>query len=293
MTAFASTTAPSDLLQIADLTAVQLYALLDLADSMRSGPTWWTAPPSREAVACVCDEPSMFEVAAQRLGMHAIVLRPDALWLDRDEALDDAARLMSSFAAAIVVRASAQVTVERLAAAATVPVVNASTDDHDPCQALADLLTVRRRFGYLEGIRLAYVGAGDNLVHSLMEAGALAGMHVNVATPRGREPRPEVTKAAIELAAVHGGAVNVMHDPRSAADDAQVVYTEDIDDALMRPAEPGAVVMQRLPVHGGLEAFDGPSSIVSEQAANRLPTEQAILHALVGRTSLDGRAGAV
>jgi ornithine carbamoyltransferase len=317
MTAIAPTTRPSDLLRIADLTATQLNALLDLADEMKNGPTWWTAARNSTAIACLFDKPSTrtrvaFEVAAHRLGMHPIMLRPDELQLGRGEPLADTARVLSSYTAAIVVRTFAQATVEELAAAATVPVINALTDDHHPCQALADLLTLRRHYGYLEGIRLAYVGAGNNVAHSLMEAGALSGMHVTVATPHGYGPHPDVTRTAIGLAAEHGGSVNVCHDPRSAVDDVDAVYTDlwvsgedaererrvsdlqayQVDEALMRAAAPGAVFMHCLPAHRGLEVtaevIDGPSSIVWEQAANRLPTEQATLHMLIGS---DHRAG--
>ena len=215
--------------------------------------------------------------------------------------------MLSSYTAAIVVRTFAQATLEELAGAASVPVVNALTDDHHPCQALADLLTLRRHFGYLKGIRLAYVGDGNNVAHSLMEAGALAGMHVTVATPRGYGPHPEVTRTAMELASAHGGSVNVMHDPRSAVTDVDAVYTDvwvsmgedaererrlrdlqayQVNDALMRWADPEAVFMHCLPAHRGLEVsaevMDGPASIVWEQAANRLPTEQAALRTLTG-----------
>src|SRR5215218_4528283 len=262
MTVIVPTTTPSDLLRIADLSAAQLNALLDLADEMKDGPTWWTAARNSTAIACLFEKPSTrtrvsFEVAAHRLGMLPIVLGPDELQLGRGEPLADTARVLSSYAAAIVVRTIAQATVEELAAAASVPVVNALTDDHQPCQALADLLTLRRHYGYLEGIRLAYVGDGNNVTHSLMEAGALAGMHVTVATPRGYEPHPDVTRSALELAAVHGGSIKVMHDPRSAVTDADAVYTDvwmsigedaererrlkdlqayQVDDALMRAA---------------------------------------------------------
>src|SRR5918992_4959368 len=225
------TTAPSDLLRIADLTATQLNALLDLADEMKNGPTWWTHPRNHAAIACLFDKPSTrtrvsFEVAAHRLGMLPIMLRPDELQLGRGEPLADTARVLSSYTAAIVVRTFAQATLEQLAAAATVPVVNALTDDHPPCQALADLLTLRRHYGYLEGIRLAYVGDGNNVAHSLMEAGALAGMHVAIATPRGYEPDHDVTMGALALAAQHGGSIRLGHDPRSAVADADAVYTD-------------------------------------------------------------------
>ena len=310
MTAITPTTTPSNLLRIADLTATQLNALLDLADEMRNGPTWWTAAQNSTAIACLYDKPSTraratFEVAAHRLGLLPIMLRPDELRLGRGEPLAKAARELSSYAA-IVVSTRAQATVEQLADAASVPVVNALTDDHDPCQALADLLTLRRHFGYLDGIRLAYVGEGNNVAHSLMEAGALAGMHVAIATPNGYGPDHDVAMGALALAAEHGGSIRIGHDPRSAVSGADAVYTDAWDstgdgadrerrvtdlrayrvaDALMREAAPEAVFMHRQPEHHGLEVaaevVEGPASIVSAQAANRLPTEQAILHTLL------------
>src|SRR5918994_2491904 len=213
-----TTTTPSDLLRIADLSATQLNALLDLADEMKNGPTWWTAPRNSTAIACLFDKPSTrtrvsFEVAAHRLGMLPIMLRPDELQLGRGEPLADTARVLSSYTAGIVVRTFAQATLEELADAASVPVVNALTDAHHPCQALADLLTLRRHHGYLDGLRIAYVGDGNNVAHSLMEAGALAGMHVAVSTPPGYEPDHDVTRRALAIAADHGGALQLGADP--------------------------------------------------------------------------------
>jgi ornithine carbamoyltransferase len=231
MTAPATVTMPPDLLRIADLTATQLTALLDLAEEMKDGPAWWTGPGQGTAVACLFDKPSTrtrvsFEAAAHRLGMLPIMLRPDELQLGRGEPLADTARVLSSYTAAIVVRTFAQATLEELAGAASVPVVNALTDDHHPCQALADLLTLRRHYGYLDGLRLAYVGDGNNVAHSLMEAGALAGMHVTVATPPGYGPHADVTAGAMELAATHGGSIRLAHDPRVAVAGADAVYTD-------------------------------------------------------------------
>jgi ornithine carbamoyltransferase len=313
MTAPATVTMPPDLLRIADLTATQLTALLDLAEEMKDGPAWWTGPGQGTAVACLFDKPSTrtrvsFEAAAHRLGMLPIMLRPDELQLGRGEPLADTARVLSSYTAAIVVRTFAQATLEELAGAASVPVVNALTDDHHPCQALADLLTLRRHYGYLDGLRLAYVGDGNNVAHSLMEAGALAGMHVTVATPPGYGPHADVTAEAMELAATHGGSIRLAPNPRVAVAGADAVYTDvwvsmgedaererrladlrayQVDGALMRAAAPEAVFMHCLPAHRGLEVaaevIDGPSSIVWEQAANRLPTEQATLHILTRR----------
>ena len=312
MTATPIATTPADLLRIADLSAAQLNALLDLADEMKNGPTWWSSTRHGTAIACVFDKPSTrtrvsFEVAAHRLGMLPITLRPDELQLGRGKTLADTARVLSSDTAAIVVRTFAQTTLEELADAASIPVVNARTDDHHPCQALADLLTLRRHYGYLEGLRLAYVGDGNNVAHSLMEAGALAGMHVAIATPPGYDPDHDVTIGALALAAEHGGSIQLGHDPRAAVADADAVYADvwasmgedaererrvtdlqayQVNGTLMRAAAPEAVFMHCLPAHRGLEVtaevIDGARSIVWEQAANRLPTAQATLRTLTG-----------
>ena len=290
MTTTATITMPSDLLRITDLTARQLNALLDLADEIKDGPSWWDAAPTGAAVGFLFDKPdtrtrSSFEIAAQRLGMRAVMLRADE-------------RSFSGHSA-IVVSTPAHATVEEIARAAPVPVVNALTDDHHPSQAVADLLTLRRRFGYLDGLRLAYVGDGNNIAHSLMEAGALAGMHVAVATPPGHEPDHEVTMQALALAAQHGGSIQQGHDPRAAVALADAVYTGPwastggdadfhayrVDDALMRRAAPGAVFMHSLPAEPGREVtpevIGGASSIAGEQAANLVPIAQAALHTLV------------
>jgi ornithine carbamoyltransferase len=264
-----------------------------------------------KTVACFFNKPSTrtrvsFEAAANRLVMLPIMLRPDELQLGRGEPIADTARVLASFAEAIVVRTFAQADLEEMAAAAEVPVINALTDEHHPCQALADLLTLRERFGNLEGLRLAYVGDGDNVAHSLLEAGALAGMHVTVAAPPGYWPSPTILAAAEAVAEGTGGSVHVTEDPAAAVELADAVYTdvwvsmgEDaererrlrdlepyrVDEELMAKASPRAVFMHCLPAHRGEEVtaavIDGPSSIVFTQATNRLPTEQAVLATLV------------
>jgi ornithine carbamoyltransferase len=223
-----------------------------------------------------------------------LLLRPDELQLGRGETIEDTARTLSGYAEAIVVRTFEHATAERLASAASVPVINALTDEHHPCQALADLLTLRERFGELEGLRIAYVGAGNNVATSLAEAGALVGATVVVASPPGYAPPI-------------GGAV-VVTDPLEAVVGAHAVYTDvwvsmgDEDDVqarrealepyrvdaqLLSLARPDAVFMHCLPAHRGeevtAEVIDGPQSIVWQQAENRLATEEALLLALIAR----------
>jgi len=227
--------------------------------------------------------------------MMPVVLRPDELQLGRGETLEDTARTLSGYAAAIVVRTFEQETVDRLAAAASVPVVNALTDEHHPCQALADLLTLRERFGRLAGLRVAFVGAGnDNVATSLIEAGELAGVHVVVCCPPGYEPRlPGATVTIDPLAAVTGAhAVYTdvwvsMGEEAERASRLGALEPYRVDTALMSAARRDAVFMHCLPAHRGeevvAEVIDGPSSVVWQQAENRLPTEEALLYALVAR----------
>ena len=303
-------------LRVSDLDAQELTALLDLAAAMRADPQGWRQTLDGQTLACYFTKPSTrtrvsFEAAAWRLGMLPVMLRPDELQLGRGEPLEDTARVLSSYAAALVVRTFAQEDVEALATAASVPVINALTDEHHPCQALADLLTLRDRFGILEGLKIAYLGDGNNVAHSLMEATSLAGMHLRIASPAAFRPDPTITAVAMYTAGKHGGSVHVTDDPAVAVSGAHAVYTDvwvsmgqdagrderlatlapyRVDGSLMALADPDAVFLHCLPAHRGeevaAEVIDGSASAVWDQAANRLPTEQAVLHALItGRWS--------
>ena len=299
-----TTTTKTDLLRIADLSPARLAALLDLAAAMKADPNRWGDALRGESVACYFSKPSTrtrisFEAAAHRLGALPIMLRPDELQLGRGEPIADTARVMSSYCAAIVIRTFAQRDVEEMAAASAVPVINALTDDHHPCQALADLLTLRERFGDLAGLSVAYVGDGNNVAHSLIEAAPLAGLQLWLACPDGYRPDPTIVDAA-------GDAVRVVTDPRDAVAGAAAVYTDvwvsmgdeaeqqrrladlrpyEVDGDLTALAADDAVFLHCLPAHRGQEVsaavIDGPQSAVWQQAANRLPTEQAALYALV------------
>jgi ornithine carbamoyltransferase len=304
MTTTAATTTPRHLLRVSDLEPRQLERLLDLAAEMKADPLGWREAQAGKVLACFFSKPSTrtrvsLEAAAQRLGMLPLMLRPDELQLGRGEPISDTGRVLSAYVDAITIRTFAQSDVEELAAAASVPVINALTDDHHPCQALADLLTIREHFGQLEGVRLAYLGDGNNVAHSLMEAGTLAGMEVVVSSPYGYRPHAEIEVATHAL---------LEPDPFEAVKKAQVVYTdvwvsmgEDAERAerlatlepyrvspeLMSSAARDAIFMHCLPAHRGeevsAEVIDGPRSAVFQQAANRLPTEQALIHTLIER----------
>jgi ornithine carbamoyltransferase len=256
------------------------------------------------AVACYFAKPSTrtrvsFEAAINRLGALPIMLRPDELQLGRGEPIADTARVLSSYCEAIVIRAFAQRDVRELAEHASVPVINALTDDHHPCQALADCLTLREHFGTLKGLPVAYVGDGNNVAHSLIEAAALTGLELRVATPASCKPDPAIIARA-------GRSLKIVEDPRDAVWGAAAVYTDvwvsmgkeadaerhrrmldayRVTPVLMAAARSDAVFLHCLPAHRGEEVdsavIDGPASLVFQQAANRLPTEQALLRALV------------
>jgi ornithine carbamoyltransferase len=294
-------TTPRAMLRIADLTPGELHRLLDLAAAMKEDPNGWHDALAGTSVACYFSKPSTrtrisFEAAVHRLGGLPIMLRPDELQLGRGEPIADTARVMSSYCSAIVIRTFAHSDVEEMAAAASVPVINALTDDHHPCQALADLLTLRERFGDLHGLPVAYVGDGNNVAHSLIEAAMLTGIDLRLACPEGYGPDPNIAAGATVLA-----------NPREAVAGARAVYTDvwvsmgdaeserqrRLDDlepyrvtpGLMGLAASDAIFLHCLPAHRGEEVatavIDGAHSAVWQQAANRLPTGQAALYALV------------
>ena len=255
-------------------------------------------------VALLFEKPSTrtrvsFHVGISQLGGEPLVLRGDDLQLARGESVADTARVLSRYVDAIVARLSDHGMIEELAASSDVPVVNALTPLHHPCQALADVLTLAERFGQLEGLRLAYVGDGNNVCHSLMLIGAEFGMRVAVATPPELQPREEIALAA-------GDAVELLSDPVAAARGARALYTDvwvsmgDEDEAnarrkvlapyqlneqLLAVAADDAVVLHCLPAHPGEEITGellyGDRSAVWDQAENRLHAQKALLELLI------------
>jgi ornithine carbamoyltransferase len=236
-----------------------------------------------------------------------VVLSTGDLQLGRGETIEDTGRVLSRYVDAIVLRTFEQERLEVLAGAATVPVVNSLSDFEHPCQALADLLTVRERIGGTAGHTLTYLGDGNNVAHSLLLAGAKASMRVRVAAPPGFEPIPQVVHRAEEIAADTGGTVEVLNDPVEAATGADVLYTDvwasmgqeaeaderllvfsayQIDRKLVDLANDDVVVLHCLPAHRGQEiaadVIDGPHSAVWDQAENRLHTQKALLLRLFG-----------
>ncbi len=248
-----------------------------------------------------------FEVGIAELGAHPMIVDAGSTQLGRGEPLRDTAAVLSRYVDAVVMRTFGQDRLEELAAGAEVPVVNALTDFAHPCQALADLMTLQEAKGDLKGRTLAYIGDGNNMAHSLLLAGATAGLRVHVASPPGFEPLEQVVRHANEIGAGTGGEALVMHDPREAAADADAVYTDvwasmgqedeqssrglvfsrfQVNADVVEAARPDAVVMHCLPAHRGEEitadVIDGPRSVVWQQAENRLHAQKALLLFLLG-----------
>ncbi len=296
-----------DLLSVDDVSPSELAALLDLAAKVKAQPGDYAERLGGRAVAMIFEKPSTrtrvsFEIAVASSGGHPVPLSPDELQLGHGETIEDTGRALSRYVDAIVLRTFEQERVEVLASAAAVPVVNALSDFEHPCQCLADLLTIVEVKGDLAGLTLTYLGDGNNVTHSLLLGGAKAGMHVRAGTPPGFEPIPQVVQRASEIAAETGGSVSVAHDPVAASTDADVLYTdawasmgqeEEADErALVFPAyaldreklevaKPDVTVMHCLPAHRGQEisdeVIDGPSSVVWDQAENRMHTQKALL----------------
>jgi ornithine carbamoyltransferase len=294
-----------------DLTAAEQAAVLDEADRMKKDRYAARPLAGPRAVAVVFEKPSTrtrlsFEVGIAELGGHPVILDAQSTQLGRGETIEDTARVLSRYVDAIVIRTFGQDRIEGLAAASDVPVVNALTDYAHPCQALADLQTIREHKGRLAGLTLAYLGDGNNMAHSLLLAGAIAGLHVRVGAPPGFEPLGQVVKRAGELASAHGGSITVTTDPLEAAADADVLYTDvwasmgqeseaasrlesfrpyAIDGRIVAAAASDVVVMHCLPAHRGEEiaaaVIDGPASIVFDQAENRLHAQKALLAFLI------------
>jgi ornithine carbamoyltransferase len=259
----------------------------------------------------IFDKPSTrtrvsFEAAAWGLGMLPIALRPDELQIGRGETIADTARVLSRYLSALAIRTFEQSKVEELARHATIPIVNALTDDHHPCQALADVMSIQEEFGDFAGLRVAFVGDGNNVCHSLIQAAGYLGFTLAISTPEGFEPKAEIVEAARANCRVNGGDIELGHDVKAAATDADAIYTDVwasmgqekereerarqfagycVDAGLMALAKPRAIFLHCLPAHRGDEVtdevIDGPQSRVWGEAENRWFTEQALLFALI------------
>jgi ornithine carbamoyltransferase len=299
---------PRHFLRDDDLTPEEQSAILDLADELKKDPLGNRELAGPKSVAVLFEKNSTrtrlsFEVGIAQLGGQPIIVDGRSMQLGREETIEDTARVLSRYVDAVVWRTFAQQRVIAMASAASVPVVNALTDEFHPCQVLADLQTIRARKGKLAGLTLAYLGDGaNNMAHSLMLGGTTAGLHVRVVTPEGFQPLPDVMVAAKERAGQTGGSVTVFTDPRAAVEGTDVLVTDtwtsmgqendgldrvtpfrglQINSELLARAAPGAIVLHCLPAHRGWEitdeVLDGPASAVWDEAENRLHAQKALL----------------
>ncbi|MGC1755689.1 MAG: ornithine carbamoyltransferase [Trebonia sp.] len=298
---------PKHFLRDDDLTPAQQAEVLDLARVMKKDRFARRPLEGPKAVAVLFDKPSLrtrvsFTVGIAELGGLPLVIDTQTTHIGRGETIGDIARVLTRQTAAIVWRTFGQDRIEELAAASTVPVINALTDEFHPCQILADLQTMTERLGPLPGRALAYLGDGaNNMAYSYLLGGATAGMHVRVAAPDGYQPDPGIVAAAQRIAAETGGSAAVVGDPALAVKGADVLATDvwvsmgqqdaparrqalapfQVSGELLALAGEGAIVLHCLPAHRGEEitagVIDGPASAVWDQAENRLHAQKALL----------------
>ena len=300
-----------DFISIHDRAPAEIAALLDLADAIKKEPGKYRTALSGKTLAMIFEKSSTrtrvsFEAGMYQLGGLGMFLSSRDLQIGRGEPIADTARVLSRYVNGIMARTFAHETVTELARHATVPVINGLTDLLHPCQVMADLQTVREAFGRLDGVKLAYVGDGNNMAHSLMFGGAKTGMSVTIASPAGYQPKPEILAQARADARDTGARIEVTDDPRRAVEGARVVYTDvwasmgqeeeaqvrrekfagfSVTDALMERAADDAIFLHCLPAHRGEEVSasvaDGPRSRIFDEAENRLHAQKAILVSLM------------
>ena len=297
-----------------DLTPDELVEVLDLADEMKADRLGRQPLAGPKAVAVLFDKPSTrtrvsFSVGIAELGGYPLVIDAQSSQLGRGEPVEDTTRVLDRQCSAIVWRTFGQDRIEAMASVSRVPVVNALTDEFHPCQILADLQTVREHKKTLAGLTLAYLGDGaNNMAHSYLLGGAAAGMHVRVGSPEGYDPDPAILARAREIAAATGGSAEHVRDPQAAVEGADVLATDTwvsmgqegesgdrsapfrpyaVDEAALRRAADGAVVLHCLPAYRGKEiaasVIAGPQSIVWDEAENRLHAQKALLTWLLER----------
>jgi ornithine carbamoyltransferase len=298
-----------------DLTPDEQAEVLALAAELKKAPFSRRPLDGPRGVAVIFDKNSTrtrfsFEIGIAQLGGHAVVVDGRSTQLGRDETLEDTGQVLSRYVEAIVWRTFGQDRLTAMASGATVPIVNALSDEFHPCQVLADLQTLAERKGKLKDLRLTYLGDGaNNMAHSLMLGGVTAGLHVTVAAPAGFEPHPDFVAAAQKRAAQTGATVTTTADAQAAADGADVLVTDtwtsmgqeddgldrigpfkpfQLNTELLGRADSDAVVLHCLPAHRGYEitddVIDGPHSAVWDEAENRLHAQKALLVWLLERS---------
>ena len=303
-----------DLVSMADLSPQDFQSVLALAETLKANPRDFRSALDGQQLVLIFEKPSLrtrvtFEAGMKSLGGDAIFLDQRGSRIAEREQVRDVARNLERWVDGIVLRTYEHSTVTEMAQFARVPVINALSDFEHPCQALADFLTLKEKFGDLRSVKLAYLGDGNNMAHSLMLAAALAGSSISIATPPGYAPQADLTRLAQSIAKQTGACISISHDPAEAVAYADAVYTDvwasmgqedeaearratfaeyQVDDELMAKAMPHALFMHCLPAHRGDEVtasvLESPRSVVFDQAENRLHVQKAILMLLLGKT---------
>lgn len=306
---------PKDLLTIWDLPQRSIVDLLQLAKKLKSAHKKGQAimPLRGKTLGLIFEKPSTrtrvsFEAGMNQLGGQALFLASEKIQLSRGESLADTAKVLTRYLDGLVVRTFEQTTLEEWGKHTSIPIINGLTDYCHPCQALADIQTILEHKGKVKDLKLAYIGDGNNISHSLIEIGAKLGMHVSVGCPVEYGPDPVLVKKAQEEGSQTGAMISITSDPNQAARHADIVYTDvwismgqeseqqprmaaltpyQVNGTLMKSAKPDAIVMHCLPAHRGeeitAEVLDGPQSVVLDQAENRLHIQKAILMKWIGR----------
>ncbi len=300
-----------DFLTIRSFDSEALCRLLTLARQMKARPSQYASSLKGQTLALIFEKPSLrtrvsFDVGIQQLGGFSLCLLPGEIHLGTRESLHDVAKNLERMVQAVMIRTFAHDIVERIAEHSRIPIINGLTDYSHPCQAMADFMTLQEHRGRLDGLKLAFVGDGNNVANSLMFAAARFGTHIAVATPKGYEPRPEVVDWVRENGRATGATCTITNDPYEAVRDADAVYTDvwasmgqeseaearrrvfrpyQVDRGLFEAAKPDALFMHCLPAHRGDEVsdevIDSERSVVFDQAENRLHAQKAILFSLL------------
>ncbi|HYG98529.1 MAG TPA: ornithine carbamoyltransferase [Terriglobales bacterium] len=297
----------SDFLTIKDFTPEQIQHLLDLAAKIKARPGDYTESLKGKTLAMIFEKPSLrtrvtFDVGIHQLGGFSLYLSPAEINLGKRESVYDVAKNLERMVQGIMIRTFAHQIVVDMAKHARIPIINGLTDYSHPCQAMADYLTIIECKGTAKGLKVAYIGDGNNVAHSLMFAGAQLGTHVWVATPKGYEPKEEATEWAGKRGTQTGGTCTITNDPFAAAENADVIYTDvwasmgqeaeaeqrrkiflpyQVNGELFGKAKPDCIFMHCLPAHRGDEVtdevIDSPRSVVFQEAENRLHAQKAIM----------------
>jgi len=297
-----------DFLTLTDLSSGEIQRLLKRAGELKSGKDGNKCPLIGKSIGLLFEKSSTrtrvsLEVGIYQLGGQAIYMNPKEIQIGRGETIHDTAKVLSRYLDAVVIRTYSHETLVEFASHSSIPVINGLSDLHHPCQALGDLMTIAEKKGRLKGVRLAYIGDGNNVANSLIEAAAMTGINLSAACPKGYEPASDVLEKARTSAKSE---ISVMNDPKQAVKSADVIYTDvwvsmgqekeaakkrerfrnyQVNRRLLSYADKDAIVMHCMPAHRGEEIageiIDGPQSAVFDQAENRLHTQKALLEFLL------------